>query len=335
MQAREEASNGFIQGLKTFLWVAPLTILIWIYAEREQIITMTVQAGVQVQTINPSERIAIVPKDLSYSLDLQGPRAILDSIRAQLATGQKLDLVVNEDPGFNGEIPIVDRIARNDLLTKNAVKVTSARPPTLSARVEIRRSINVPIQPREPIVGTTTFDPPSVSIFGPDSIINDSRIRDNLKVYADMSRFIGLKPDQYQDTVNLSINPANDNLYLDRKTANVKVEVQTASLEKLRFRVDVCLPSAILDDDKIKIRVRKLLLPNITVTGSPIGIEMLHNGSFPATVTIELPIDEVTKPPINKTLTIRLKPENYHLPPNVTVTNPEQDIVVDISERSN
>src|SRR5688500_5039802 len=29
--------NRFIEGFKTFLWVAPLTALMWIYAEREQV----------------------------------------------------------------------------------------------------------------------------------------------------------------------------------------------------------------------------------------------------------------------------------------------------------
>src|SRR6058998_422442 len=60
---------------RTFLWVAPLTALIWIYAEREQI-SPAPDVRVQIKLVSKStDRIITVqsPTDRMVSLDIQGP----------------------------------------------------------------------------------------------------------------------------------------------------------------------------------------------------------------------------------------------------------------------
>jgi len=48
-----------VDALKAFLWVAPLTILIWIYAEREQLSTQkNFPVPVEVRSADPQEVVA-------------------------------------------------------------------------------------------------------------------------------------------------------------------------------------------------------------------------------------------------------------------------------------
>src|SRR5438094_8803624 len=72
-----------IRKLRTFLWVAPLTVLIWVYAEREQVTELNdVRVPIEVRSDNPSERIAaIVGDERTVAVDLSGPRANLDAVR--------------------------------------------------------------------------------------------------------------------------------------------------------------------------------------------------------------------------------------------------------------
>src|SRR5689334_9844341 len=58
-----------LDALKAFLWVAPLTILIWIYAEREQLATRkNFRVPVEIRSADPRQVITITsPADESLS----------------------------------------------------------------------------------------------------------------------------------------------------------------------------------------------------------------------------------------------------------------------------
>src|SRR3954467_1240724 len=59
-------------GIKTFLWVAPLTVLIWIYAEREQIDRVDVRVPIKLLSKSPDRIITLnSPVDGMVNLDIQ------------------------------------------------------------------------------------------------------------------------------------------------------------------------------------------------------------------------------------------------------------------------
>src|SRR5215207_6828460 len=74
-----------VDALKAFLWVAPLTILIWIYAEREQLVTQkNFPIPVEVRSADPRQVITVTrPADGSITAELVGPRAQLDRVREE------------------------------------------------------------------------------------------------------------------------------------------------------------------------------------------------------------------------------------------------------------
>src|SRR5687768_17272099 len=102
---REKLNDGF----KTFLWVAPLTALIWIYAERAQIAPLEQRIQIAVKSAS-SDRVAtlLAPIDRFVTLDLRAPRASLDAIRDRLTNTHRLEIIIPDEigPAFQGDISI-------------------------------------------------------------------------------------------------------------------------------------------------------------------------------------------------------------------------------------
>src|SRR5215212_3927345 len=107
--ANMEAPRSRGGAFTTFLWVAPLTALIWIYAEREQIDKFD-SVHVRVKLVSRSTDRLITtrePYDRFVSLDIQGPKASLQNLRDQLSK-EALEVPINPEIGYDGDIPLAD-----------------------------------------------------------------------------------------------------------------------------------------------------------------------------------------------------------------------------------
>jgi hypothetical protein len=78
---------------------------------------------------------------------------------------------------------------------------------------------------------------------------------------------------------------------------------------------------------KFGVKFNQVTLPNIQVSGPPEVIEQITKGNFSPAAVIELSPDEATIPGEK---TKRLGPANYRMPKDVTVMNPEQDVILTI-----
>src|SRR4051794_17925404 len=69
---------NLLEAVKNLAWVGPLTILIWVWAEREQTQEIVLNdVPVQVMSSDPSR---FVKGDAHVSLRLKGPQATLDRV---------------------------------------------------------------------------------------------------------------------------------------------------------------------------------------------------------------------------------------------------------------
>src|SRR4051812_26806963 len=70
------SGEQFFGFLKTLIWVAPLTLLIWVYAEREQAVTVAgVTFPVDVRTVDHNRIVQLrSPADKNIIVELSGPR---------------------------------------------------------------------------------------------------------------------------------------------------------------------------------------------------------------------------------------------------------------------
>src|SRR2546425_10231277 len=76
--------ENVISNLKTLAWVVPLTLLIWIYAEREQVATTKdVAIPFDLVSVDPNVSVALNrAQDKNLVLELQGPQARLQDVLA-------------------------------------------------------------------------------------------------------------------------------------------------------------------------------------------------------------------------------------------------------------
>ncbi|MFI5378108.1 MAG: CdaR family protein [Tepidisphaerales bacterium] len=323
------------QGIKTFLFVAPLTFLIWVYAEREQMVPLNgFGVTIDVRTNQPDRLVTIiVPEDRRLILDLEGPRASIDAVQDQLSDRSKpVVLTLPEDvkPGFEGEINAADQIARNDAFARNAVSVLRVRPP-LRVKVEAKMSRKVAIEQAKhtAIVGDVVFEPSTATIEGPASVVN-AIPDDKLVLYADMSKFATLPRGKYEDTVPLSFPLAIERITFPR---NVKVKVdmrESLTVTLQTIPVKILSPAAVVEKDRYKVSGFQVTLPNVNVNGPPDAIELLKLQKFPAAAILELTAEEATTPGEK---TKRLTAADYRMPKDVTVTNPEREITFTVSDR--
>src|SRR5882762_4342139 len=89
--ARTWSRNHFsrdqvMSGLRSLLWVGPLTVLIWIYAEREQLATApNVKVPVELVSSDPNFIVSLAnPEQRWVTVSLSGPHAQLDTAREKV-----------------------------------------------------------------------------------------------------------------------------------------------------------------------------------------------------------------------------------------------------------
>jgi hypothetical protein len=322
-------------GLKTFLWVAPLTALIWIYAERAQIATLEQRVQISVTSAS-SDRVAtlLAPVDRSVTLDLRAPRASLDAIRERITNARSLEIVIPDEigPEFQGDISLTERIERHPLFQEWAVDVERSFPAIARIRVEPKesRTLKLEVKPENSGFGKVAFEPTHVKISGPRSLIE--KLPPDQVAYTDLDKLRTYGPGIRTDTVSVLLPPGYDQEGVSKEPQRVQatVEIKEGEKEMLpTIGIGVELPSVLLENLPKIIGPRTL--PNVEVTGPPAQVARVRQpgGDFPARVRVIIEPDDLKQP----TFTKRVTAENYVLPTGVTVVNPGRDITFKVEPR--
>lgn len=175
--------ESIIDSLKTLIWVVPLTLLIWVYAEREQVYRVR-GASIPFNLISqqPGKLVRVKPpQDSNVLIDCEGPRARVDEALRQIRAGQSqtpgLNLYVdtrNADPERDFQIPLAQLIANHPIFMQYGITVTRCQPEKAFIIVDpiIERTATVAIPPSIDVLEPqTTFDPPFIKVTGPQSAI--------------------------------------------------------------------------------------------------------------------------------------------------------------------
>ncbi len=160
--SREQLASG----LKQLAWVAPLTLLIWVYAEQEQQITRVVRFPVETHTSNSNMIVRLSdPSDGYVSAELLGPRARLEQLSNELsARSVRFEVDPNLKEGTR-QIPLPSLIkgdARFD-----GVLMKSSQPPLVSVIVNAVEEVIVPVEIRDEDKSRfeqVVFNPPTVKV---------------------------------------------------------------------------------------------------------------------------------------------------------------------------
>lgn len=190
------SKQQLIEGLKAFLWVAPLTILIWIYAEREQLATQkNFPIPVEVRSSDPRQIIEIqYPSEGTVRADLVGPRAQLDRVREEFARSDARARIEmgSVQPGVHQVS--ADAVAEDSRFAGNGVVLNGINPQFLRVLVDVLEDVDarVELPPNVTNVINPVFVPATVKVTAPRAVIRNAP--QPLKVYVDPAALQQLKP---------------------------------------------------------------------------------------------------------------------------------------------
>ena len=218
--ARRRASfsrHNLLDGLKTLGWVIPLAVLIWIYAEREQISRKSFTIPITATSNDPTRVVTLVsPQEKKLVLELEGPQARLDKIEELLvmARGEANSLPIEIDsslPPGRHDLQTLAQLASQSLFKDNAVTVKSVQPQLLEVQVDeiAEQWVDVQADPEiKNLEPTTSFEPRQVAVRGPKQKLQ--ALGKDLKVYAELANRPELKKigPQSIDGVPLALPPA-------------------------------------------------------------------------------------------------------------------------------
>ncbi len=278
--------ESIVNAVKTFIWVAPLTILIWIYAEREQLTTQsgqTVPIEVRISGTNKIATLANLP-DRNILVDLRGPRAQLDAIKAELARldGDPrliLDIDPTLSPGLHRE-SLLPLIQRHSFFAERGVEVISTSPTDVQIIVDEVAEAELPIviPPDVHNLEEATFDPPVVRFVGPRSIMEEAIEQDRFKVYPDLSGREVLKKPGLHELSNLPLVRMfeGNHVTLSPTTVNatLRVREQDVSYTMNQMTIFLSHPPGMLDKYRVEYDP---ILERVTLIGPPHLIEAIRN----------------------------------------------------------
>lgn len=201
--ARKWASETFsaenvISGFKSLAWVIPMTLLIWIYAEREQTTHQSANFRVEAHNSDPNRVVTLSVRgpdgrystDFSVHADLSGPQARLQELRESLESGMRVvpyDVDQNLSPGHH-PVP-TSTLANDPLFVKSGLAVSNISPAELDVFVDPieHREVPVVVKPGvNNLEGPAIFKPAKVIVSGPASALDAAVDQGKLVAYADL-----------------------------------------------------------------------------------------------------------------------------------------------------
>jgi len=306
--------QGMMDALRNLAWVGPLTVLIWVYAEREQVDTQQ-YPDVPVQIVG--NNLAITPDYATISIKLKGPQDGRERVEAALGKpGLKIDIGSTTARG-NQSINVMDHIQNLPLFSANGVSVTEVTPAEIETRVDDIIDQSIPVQSPPSVTNlenTTHYEPSVVKAHGPKSEINSHLKQGDLIAYADLQSVETLTPGHHEQTVDVYIASKDTSITLDPPTVKAFLDVRSKDVTKVipSMVIWITAPENVFNDYDIS--EVPVTVPNTTVTGPPDEVESLDK--TPPTAVLRITSDDYEHE--------QPKQLSYDLPPGVTVSKADQ-----------
>jgi hypothetical protein len=314
-----------VEGLKTFGWVVPLTILIWIYAERQQLVqNPVVLNGVEI-AIHSDDPLKTAhfngQEKPTVTLKLMGPQEGVRKVVDQLTRIPHEALILNvgsNQPAGNSQINVTDRLQPMDLFKNNGVSIQEVQPPDLSVNIDSldHRLVPVQVPPGHPD-WSATVDPQKVSVSGPRGLLDQLEAQRNLKVYLRLDGYSQLKTSGTYPLKGVSVDsPVAARVSIDPN--HVDATVQVAESDENFTLVDPVQIYILQGPDVYDYSFHPTetsIDAVVEVKGPKDQIDLLKNKTWVPRAIIHPTLDDVEK------FHRQELPPTFDLPPGVTVVN--------------
>ena len=311
--------------LRTLIWVAPLTMLIWIYAEREQTVTVpSAPFQVEVKTTAANHIVTLsFPPDGMLMPEFSGPRAKIDKVKELLvpkADGAPVTLFVDPQLGSGSrDLPTVSQLNNHPLFKNNGITVKNCQPPFLKVRVDVLKDEELPVvvssEVRKLLKDDPVFSPPTVKVRAPSQHFEDAAYGQKWYVEAQ------IRPEQLKNktgSVTLENVPVTwfykEHVLFATTTVKANLSLKQADVEYVIPSVTVLKVSPTGTDEQYRVEFADIIA-NVKVVGPPDQIEKIKRDPG-KNVSALLRIDSALNVPVDVDIKQELK---FEVPPGVTV----------------
>jgi len=283
--------ENLIGAFTTLAWVVPLSVLIWVWAEREQLYRTEnpIAIPIEVTTSDPKRVVTLVrPQEKMIMVDLEGARSNVEVAKGAFGRSggpSALDIIVDPKltPGQTHDLSWQYSVANNPVFLQNRVRVTNCQPPILTVYVDVFEEVELPVVPPATVtnlIAPPIFEPAKVKLRAPREAIR--RAGGALSVEADLSNFAELKAPGVHELPavrvqvpglsgeHVTITPSTVKATLEVKQSDVSFTIPSVALFAL-------MPSNLQKQYRVDCPDN---ITNVTVVGPPAQIELLKREDF-------------------------------------------------------
>ena len=324
--------RGIFGALTTLMAIIPLTILIWAYADRESVEkAQGLSVQIRLHSSAPDRLVRIVdPSPRTITVNIEGSRAKVEKVRSQLASGGEdgmVDIAVPADftEGKTTPLTLQRQIEDAPIFKDNAIAVTSCQPAAIDIRADhlvtrtVRPGLRRDVAAR--IIGKIVFDPPVVTLRGPQSALRDVA---GLDVYADPpeSDIPTTAIEHDIPDVPVRLGRTDDTITITPSTVKISIRVKESNVTYEIPTVPVFVRKASTMEDRYRVLFPNgALMSRITVEGPEDQIAAIRNETFRPEATLNI-VDADVRTQLPKA-------PSYTLPPKVTVTDKDKARTID------
>jgi hypothetical protein len=273
------------------IWIVPLTLLIWLYAEREQLARESVAVPVSIRSAVPNR--LITPARQVLTLELRGPRVQIEQFRREIAaTGGGIEVALDRTPGRDHEVQWVAALGESPSLRRNGITVVKAEPSMSTVVVdEIVEKDAIVTAPDlgARLDGPVVFEPRRIRVRGPASVLAAREASGDPLAVAELSTLPQVQQPGSHSGVTVSIRPLGDQVTFSPSSVSADFRVVEERTRQYRIPsviIEVRKPLAL--EGSVEVATTPQVLSNIDVVGPIAVIEQMERdaarGVAPAAV---------------------------------------------------
>ena len=300
--------ENLLSGLRTLSWVAPLTILIWVYAEREQEFSQSdVVIPLEVKSADPTRVVTLrMPRDGNVQAVLAGPRAQVEKVIELIRPREsEAGVIIQVDrrfqPGTDHTLSTLNVLNDSPVFKSHGVSVRDAKPGNLSINVDeiTEQEVEVRVPPSVTNLSAHAFEPHTVKVRGPRAVLENRNQVQPWAVYADLARRGELNtPGEHTiNAVRVFVEPESSAITISPPVVKATIEVNQA---EVRYQIP-SMPvwftvSPNLDLQRYKVELTSPVITDVWVVGPQAQIDMLRNERFLPKARFQVSRDDINLP---------------------------------------
>jgi hypothetical protein len=288
---RNFTRENVIQTFKTLASVVPLTILIWVYAEREQIRQEPdVSISIEVRCNDPRRVVSLKKPypDKVVVAELDGPPSTLDAVveRLERRSGDEpaVEIFVDPllEPGMVHEIDTAAALSANPLF--RGISISSCQPPKLEVYVDELEERDLEVQAPAGItnlVGPPVFTPRTVKVRGPKESLDELEKQHKLIAEAELGSFEAMNVPGPHDFPVVRIKPLDDpNVTFSPPNVEAVVSVRESDVSGTIRSVPIWVygPPDVMA--RCHVELSNPVLTNVKVTGPAESIDLVNRPDY-------------------------------------------------------